>query len=146
MDLTNDSFKHYLEKSFQLLRQEQPQAYKYMTMTLRGHHLYLIVDKEKLRVSFKPAKPLISDFPKQKPKTEKSGLPQITTGRRTILKLIDGDYTFLEAVYNSELEFRGSPDDIIVLSRGLQWYLKGAVRCRSFPDLLSRFRRSVSSE
>lgn len=66
------------------------------------------------------------------------------TSRRTILDVIDARLTLNEAVLADEILLQGSPADLAVYHEGLLTYVRGAVRCPSFPSLLERFRHTTA--
>jgi hypothetical protein len=48
--------------------------------------------------------------------------------------------SLLDAVLEERIVMLGSVPDICAFHDGLMAYLHGAVRCRSFPELLRRYR------
>ena len=56
--------------------------------------------------------------------------------------MADGELTIMGAVLAEELEVKAAVDDLLRLERSVNCYLRGAVRCPSFPALLDQFRRS----
>jgi hypothetical protein len=73
--------------------------------------------------------------------TEKS-LPvlSLSTNEQTILDLADGKLALLDSILNGELELKGSTTEIALVYETLVTYLRGAVRCPSFPLLFDHFR------
>jgi hypothetical protein len=65
---------------------------------------------------------------------------RLETDRKTVLKLLEGNLSVLEAVERGILDVWGHLDDIIHLYDSLMIYFSGAVRCPSLPLLLDRFR------
>jgi hypothetical protein len=63
-----------------------------------------------------------------------------TTTTRTILDLLGGRETLLDAVLAGRLELTGGVDALLVWHDVLALFLQGAVRARAFEGLLGEFR------
>lgn len=64
-----------------------------------------------------------------------------TTTTRTIIDLIQGRDTLLEAVLSDRVELIGAADALLSWLDALALFLHGAVRARAFEDLLVEFQR-----
>ena len=62
--------------------------------------------------------------------------------RRSLLALVDGELSLEDALRQDGLELRGDLRHVIDFFDGLLIYLRGGIRCPSFPQLLADFRAS----
>lgn len=138
--LADRSLTSFLRTSFQILRREHAQAFAAMVRALGRGRLYLQVDDEAIVLRFGQGTPQVwpAHGRDRRP-------PLVQTSRRAILQLADGELTVLDAVRARELEVLASPEDLLRLERSLGFYLRGAVRCPSFPALLEQFRATVEN-
>lgn len=67
---------------------------------------------------------------------------RLITSRGTILDVLDARLTLEEAVQTNAIQLQGHVDDLTAFHDGLLMYVRGAVRCPSFPPLLERFRHT----
>jgi hypothetical protein len=138
--LADRSLTAFLRTSFQILRREHAGAFGAMTDALGYGRLYLQVDEEAVVLRFGRGTPQVWSA---QPRDRRP--PAVVTSRRAILRLADGELTILDAVRGGDPVIVASPDDLMRLERGLGFYLRGAVRCPSFPALLEQFRDTVDS-
>ncbi len=61
--------------------------------------------------------------------------------RTAVLRVIDARDTLMSAVLADRLVLRGATRDVLAFHDGLIAYVHGAVRARSFPELLRQFRQ-----
>jgi hypothetical protein len=66
---------------------------------------------------------------------------EVRTSRTAVLRVIDARDTLMSAVLADRLVLRGAPGDVLAFHDGLMAYVHGAVRARSFPELLRQFRQ-----
>ena len=66
---------------------------------------------------------------------------EVRTSRAAVLRVIDARDTLMSAVLADRLVLRGAPRDVLAFHEGLMAYVHGAVRARSFPELLRQFRQ-----
>ena len=132
--MPDDSFRTFLERSFDALRREVPEAYDEMCGRLSTRTLLLLVDGERVVVRFARDDARIVDS------GERSAVEMRTT-RKTILDVIDAKSTLMSSVLADRLLLTGTPRDVLAFHDGLMAYVHGAVRARSFPALLRQFRQ-----
>lgn len=138
---SDTSLRALIRTALQVLRAEHPEAFAALKRALGRAEIYLHMnDGETLLLRCGRALQVWS-APERDPCP-----PAILTSRHTILRLLDGELTILEAVYQGDLEVFASPEDLLRLEQALGFYLRGAVRCPSFPGLLERFRKMVSDD
>ena len=65
--------------------------------------------------------------------------------RAIVLALIDAEATLEDAVLDGRVRLRGSVDDLGDFHEGLLIYVRGGVRCPSFPQLVQKLRDSESA-
>lgn len=136
--LADHSLRTFIRTSLQILRREHTGAFAAMIHALGRGRLYLKVDDEAVLLRFGRGTPQVWSA---RPRDRRP--PAVLTSRRAILRLVDGGLTILDAVRHGDLEVLASPDDLLRLERSLSFYLRGAVRCPSFPELLQQFRETV---
>ena len=64
----------------------------------------------------------------------------MATSRKTLLDLVDGRMSLLEAILNDLLDVRGDTLPLVRLFDAFTAYLQGAVRAPGMSQLLDRFR------
>lgn len=136
----------FIQRSLDILREEQPDAFGRLCGCLEGRVVRLAVDEELMRMEFGQGD--VRFIPMRSvPSSPDAARPcvDVATGRRAILDLVDGKLTLMSAVLGDELVLRGSTDNLLAFHDGLFFYLHGAVRAPTFPDLLDAFRRAQPS-
>lgn len=125
----------FVERSLQVLQQEMPDAYYLLCGMLAPRELLLVVDGEQTPLAFTPSAARLLPAPQQP-------LVTLRTGRRVILDVIDARLTLQEAVAANAIVLQGAVDELALFHDALLTYVRGGVRCPSFPHLLARFRQS----
>ena len=130
----NESFTAFLETSLVAMQQECPPAYHHMCEVLAPRQVQIEVDGEVVYLAFEPAR--VSKLPASQ------AVPtlRMQMSRRAILDLTGGRYTLQEAILNGAVSLHGDLKDLVIFHEGWLTYMRGAVRCPSFPDLLDRYR------
>jgi len=130
----DDRFRTFLARSFDALRCEVPEAYARMCRRLVARRVDLRVDDEHVAVVFARDQARIV--------AEASPCAvEVRTSRTAVLRVIDARDTLMSAVLADRLVLRGAPRDVLAFHDGLMAYVHGAVRARSFPELLRQFRQ-----
>ncbi len=62
----------------------------------------------------------------------------VTTDVETLCALVYGECGVLDAVLSGRLDVLASPDDLVAVSEALTYFVQGAMRCVSMPQLLDR--------
>ena len=104
---------------------------------LAPRQVRLVIGGESVTISFDPSGAHVLPEAKE-PTTE------LATSRQTILDVLDARLTLADAVLSDAIMLRGHVDDLTVFHDGLMTYVRGAVRCPSFPQLLDCFRYDAS--
>jgi len=125
----------FVENSFEILAREAPGSYERLSRTLAGHSMCVIDGRRRFRVEFDPGR--VSCGP---PAGDESIAAAVD--RRTILELVDGLLTLDDALREDRFVVKASPRLAAVVFDALSIYLRGAVRCPSFVNLLSELRSS----
>ena len=127
------SILRFIELSLETLRGEFPAAYLLLCSQLAPRTVRMMIDGEEISLAFDPrGAHLRRDAPH--PTIE------LQTARQTILSVLDAHLTLHEAILADAILLRGDLEDLAALHEGLLTYVRGAVRCPSFPPLLDRFR------
>lgn len=122
-----------LAESFAILEHEVPDAYEMMCDRLDGYRVGIRVDDEQFVAEFADGRARVLQ-------NVESSYVQIATSRAAILAVLDGEVSLLNSVLGDEVQAKASLDDLITVNSGLAMYVKGAVRCPSFPALVERLR------
>jgi hypothetical protein len=133
--------RYLVEESLRALASEAPAFYSRLGSALCGRRLHISGEGEAFALDF-------ADGLVRSVTPDGSEDVHLTVDRRTILALVDAELTLEEALYQDRLVVRGNLTEVVDLFDGLLIYLRGGIRCPSFPRLLSDFRESndVSSE
>ncbi len=130
--------RRYIKESLRLLRAECPDAYFLMCGQLAPRCVLLRIEGEAVLLGFDPAG--VHVLAARHAGAAHLPAVELTTTRQTILDVIDARLTLAEAVLSDAILLKGHVDDLAIFHEGLITYLRGAVRCPSFPPLLDSFR------
>ena len=141
--MARPDLRTFLERSLTVLAREAPESYRRLCGALTGRRIRVDDGERPFALRFDAGAVLCADA---------DGQESIFAGidRPTVLSLIDGAITLEGALRSDRLVVRAGVTDVAVAFEGLLVYVRGALRCPSFPDLLSEFRilqtRSVDDE
>ena len=127
------SIARFIGISLETLLNEFPTAYLLLCTQLASCSVLLVIDGEAVALAFDPSGAHV--MPQLRNPTI-----QLHTNRQTILDVIDAHLTLYEAVLVDAILLQGDTEDLAAFHEGLLTYVRGAVRCPSFPALLDRFR------
>jgi hypothetical protein len=127
------SFESLLQRSLDALERERPDVAARLAATLAPLDVSIEVDDEALGVRAVAARVEVTPAPSR-------AHVHVVTDRRTILALVDGDLSLVDAVIRDQLSLRGAVADLARFHDALWVYLQGAVRAPSFPQLLRAYR------
>jgi hypothetical protein len=125
----------YVELSLAALRRECPTAYLQLCSRLAFATIELRIDHEWVRQTFRPG---AAELRQELTETD----VRLHTTRTTILDVLDAKLTLEQAVRAGAVRLWGSSQDLARCNDALLDYVRGAVRCRSLPALLDRFRHN----
>jgi hypothetical protein len=129
----------FLERSFVVLAHEAPGAYARLHRSFARIALCVVDGDRRFAVRCDPDR-IMTDLVR--------GDEDIVTAidSPTILALVDGELTFEQALRQDRLFVLGAVGQAASAFEALSIYLRGAIRCPSFPALLASFRSSISHE
>ena len=126
-----------LETALAILRLDAPTAFYRIAGELDGLAVHLEVEEEAFgcqcadsRISLGPPMP--------------DPQARVRTDRRTILALIDGRCSYLDAVLARNLAVQGHPELLARISRAGVAFSEGALRARRMRSLLDEFRAATT--
>jgi hypothetical protein len=128
----------FIETSLITLRREYPAAYFLLCRQLVSLEVHLLIEDESIPLRFAPDQAILLPAPEQ-PDAE------LRTTRQTILDVIDARLTLDEAIMSDAIHLQGEVEVLRRFHDALITYVSGAVRCPSFPELLTRFRQAATS-
>ena len=137
------SIVDFVERAFAVLEAELPAMHRRLIETLDGARVALEIDAERMTVAFLHSG---ENGPSRVAVEHGWNLPldaRIATDASTILSVIDGRETLQEAVDRDGLRAIAELEVLQVLLEGLEVFVHGGVRCRTFPPLLLSFRSFV---
>jgi hypothetical protein len=128
------TFRSFLRRSMQLLRDEQPAAYVAMCRQLAAHGVQLQVGSERVGLRFATVEVSFDDAVQ----------PQICvrTSKAAVVGVLDAEMSLAEAVLNDKLVVIGALPDLVAFEEALSFYVHGAVRAPSFPLLWREYRNA----
>lgn len=131
-------FADLVVRSLAVLERECPGAMAEAARRLGARTAAVVVDGEPFALAAEGGRlrriPLVPD-----PAAE------LSTDSATVLDLLEGGASLLEALLDGRLRMRGAADDLIAFHDGLMAYLHGGVRSPGFPPLLRELRRGVGA-
>jgi hypothetical protein len=127
------TFAALVTTSLEVLSAECPEAYTRICQLLAPHEVCLEVGAETVSIRFQPTLAEVLPLPQE---------PAVffSAAKQTLLDLADARYTLESAIMRDLLHVRGKMDHLIQFYESLQLYIQGAVRCPSFPGLLTYYR------
>jgi len=127
--------QHFVEESLAVLEREAPTFFVSLCESVKDLHLSISSEGRPFALHF-AANSIVTAAP--------SGADDVylTTDRQAILALVDGELTVEDALRHDRLEVRGRPLAVACFFSGLLVYVRGGIRCPSFPRLISDFRLS----
>ena len=128
----NDSFAALVQRSLEVLRCEQPDAFAALASRLRDRRLRFVIDARPLDLS-SDGKNVTVGPPGD------SAIAELEPARRPLVDLLRGRTNLLDELARERIGLTGSAAALWELHEALLDYLRGAVRCPSFPSLLSEF-------
>ena len=137
--MARPDLRAFLAQSLALLAREAPGSYERLCHTLAGKRVCVDGDGQRFALRFESH---------GVETVTASGAENLCAGvdRSTILALIDGAITLDQALRDDDLLIRARVADAATLFDGLSIYLRGAIRCVSFPMLLAEFRAPNGDE
>jgi hypothetical protein len=132
------SLAGFVRRALAAIRVEVPWAHEELTRALGASSTTLVVDGEPARVR--------AGGPGEVAVIAGDGAADVrcVTSSRTIIDLIGGRDTLLEAVEADRVALFGGVDALLGWHRVLEIFLHGAVRARASEGLLDEFRGRVS--
>jgi hypothetical protein len=121
-------FSTLLRRSLETLERERPDV-----ATLGALDVAIRVGEERVGLRAEDGRVVVAAPPPE-------ARVDVVTGRDTILALVDGEVSLVDAVVGDALALRGAVPDLARFHDALWLYLQGAVRAPSFPALLRAFR------
>jgi hypothetical protein len=131
-----------LNESLSVLQREQPASYGRLCESLAGLRIEICVDDERMSVAFEPGGHRVAG---QIAAPEPAAGARFTASRGAVLDVLDGRISLAAAVLTSRLEAYAPLRRLLELHDALLLYVNAAVRCRSFPALLDRFRAGAEA-
>lgn len=126
-----------LEAALNILRTDAPAAFYRIVGELDGIAVHLEVEEECFGCRCSDAR-IVLGPPPPKPQAN------VRTDRRTILALIDGECSYLDAVLARDLAVKGQPELLARISRAGLAFGEGALRARRMRGLLAEFRAGTA--
>jgi hypothetical protein len=124
--------------SLSTMRDECPEAYGLICRLLASREVLMLIDGETVVLTFHPDEVQVLHQPR-------SPHVELRTSRQTLLDLIDARLTLDQAVWTDAMVVRGDVQEVGLFHEAWLNYVRGAVRCPSFPALLERFRLAAWS-
>jgi hypothetical protein len=128
----------FIGASLELLKKECPQAYDLLCSQMAGRQAWFSIDGDPVRLAFSPERILL-----QPPEGDGDLSVRLITDWATVLDLADAKLTLIDAVLSCRLDLHAEANELALFYAASLTYLRGAVRCPSFPALLDRLRLAL---
>jgi hypothetical protein len=116
------------------MRRECEPAYRLLCELLMPRQVQITVDGEVVTLDFDLGQVAVL------PVAAKSPIVSMVMSREIILDLTDAKFTLQGAILDGLVEIHGDLKDLVLFHEGWLTFMRGAIRCPSFPDLLERYR------
>lgn len=130
-----NSFLGFLARSLALLEAELPQVAGRVAEAVGPRNVSCVIGDERFTIQSDGRRLRLSRDLSEKCQVE------IATTRAVIRALLEGETTLEDALWQERILLKGGLEDILAFNDGLHFYLCGAVRSPSFPDLMSDYLR-----
>lgn len=130
---STERFGELARRSLDILAREHPQAHAALARRLAGLAAALRIDGERVILQVEAGVPVISTGAAEVE-------VELRATRRALLRLLDGEASLLDAVRDGSVALSGGIGALARFHDALLDYLRGAVRCPSFPPLLDDLR------
>lgn len=137
--MLRSEFGRTLEVSLGALRDEAPASFAHLEAALRDRPVFFDVDDAPFRLIFETG-----EFRLAEASRREHGEVEVALSKPTVLALLEGRLSLEDAVRTDRLRLYGEPARLVVFFDALLVYLRGAVRCPSFPDLLADYRSETA--
>lgn len=137
--MPRSGFGRTLEVSLGVLRDEAPASFARLETALRDRPVFFDVDGAPFRLSF-----YAGSFRLEEAEHRNHGEVEVALSKATVLALLDGMVSLEDAVWTDRLRLYGKPARLVGFFDALLFYLRGAVRCPSFPELLADYRSDTT--
>jgi hypothetical protein len=131
------SARDFVVNSLDILQQECPQAYALLYQQLAGKTLLLEIGQERMHLVLKSGQIAVRAVDKTR-----QPAAALYAGWGTILDLADARLTLSEAILNEDVNIVGEVNELARLYEAILLYIRGGMRCPSFPLLLDDFRKA----
>lgn len=121
----SDSVAMLFEDAIACVAAEYPPAYVAMKQALGARRLEIAVDDEHFMLDL--------DEP-----CRDGAVLEIATDVDTLCALVHGERGVLDAALDGRLDVVAAPDDLVAAASAIQYFMQGALRCISMPQLLDR--------
>ncbi len=126
----------FIARSLDAIEHEVPAAWLRLCEALDGRSIRLVVDGEAARLRGRDGGLRLDDGG--------AAAVDVRTAHATILELLDGRVTLLDALLDDRIVVRGAPEDVLGFHDALICYLHGGVRSPSFRPLLDDYRGATA--
>lgn len=128
----DSSFPAYVKASLAILRAQNPRVFLELSRSLAGQVAELAIDARScwIRFSSRDIEVLLDPAPSTVTAMSSSSC---------IVSVLRGERTIRSAIQAGDLDLRGHPTNLTRFDRGLDLYVRGAVRCPAFEDLLAQY-------
>ena len=129
-------FALLLSDALACVARECPAAYREMRETLGQRRVGLCVGDERLLVS-------LSDAGGEVSTADGAAEVRVHASERTVHALLCSQADVLECLLDDTLFVQGVADELLAVADAMTFFIKGAVRCASTPNLLERLERRI---
>ncbi len=135
---SDGSFFAFLARSLDAIERETPVAYRAMCDALGARVLEIEADGRAMGLGATTGRAVLSHRPD-------SCDVYVRADRPTVLRLIEGDCSIVEAALLGDLILRGAAEDLAAFGDALTAFVQGAVRSVSAPSLLHAYKTPPDS-
>lgn len=122
-----------LTRAWEILRRDELRAFTHMVDALGPLTVALEVDDEVFSV-------LGGDRLSVQPGLDAAAAVRVRASRAAVLRLIDGEASFLDAVFARDIRLTGATPDLMRLARAQRAFTEGAIRARRMRPLIAELR------
>jgi len=133
--MSNADFGAFLERSLELLADEQPAQHRRLCERMAGEAVHFEVDGRRLVMRFEAGGVALDA------RLPVDGATLARLDRSTVLDLVDGVVSLPDAILSDRFHLRADLEGVVRFHDALLLYLRGALRCPGFPALLSAYRQ-----
>lgn len=135
---STEPFADLVGRSLEILAREYPLAHRRLRERLSAMTVNLVIDDEPFGLSFTRSAVTVGA-------AHEGASANLRSSRRALVDLLEGREALIDAILAGRVDLIGAAEPLGRFHEGLLDYLRGAIRCPSFPRLLEDMKAQIET-